>query len=33
VRPGDRVLVMLSEGPGFAEAFAGVIQQVQCHCQ
>jgi transcriptional regulator with XRE-family HTH domain len=26
-RPGDRVLIMLSEGPGFAEAFAGVIQQ------
>ncbi len=26
-RPADRVLVMLSEGPGFADAFAGVIQQ------
>lgn len=27
VRPADRVLVMLFEGPGFADAFAGVIQQ------
>jgi hypothetical protein len=26
-RPGDRVLMMLSEGPGFTETFAGVIQQ------
>jgi transcriptional regulator with XRE-family HTH domain len=27
VRPADRVLIMLPEGPGFADAFAGVIQQ------
>jgi long-chain acyl-CoA synthetase len=26
VRPGDRVLVMLPDGPGFAEAFAGTIK-------
>ncbi len=26
VRPGDRVLIMLPDGPGFAEAFAGTIQ-------
>jgi acyl-CoA synthetase (AMP-forming)/AMP-acid ligase II len=25
VRPGDRVLIMLPDGPGFAEAFAGTI--------
>ncbi|MGH3811209.1 MAG: Scr1 family TA system antitoxin-like transcriptional regulator [Pseudonocardiaceae bacterium] len=27
VRPDDRVLIMLSEGPGIVEAFAGAIQQ------
>jgi transcriptional regulator with XRE-family HTH domain len=27
VRAGDRVLIMLSDGPGFVEAFAGTIQQ------
>ncbi|MDQ2792343.1 MAG: hypothetical protein M3Y73_22565 [Actinomycetota bacterium] len=27
VRPNDRVLIMLPNGPGFAEAFAGAIQQ------
>ncbi|HEY6424572.1 MAG TPA: Scr1 family TA system antitoxin-like transcriptional regulator, partial [Pseudonocardiaceae bacterium] len=27
VRPDDRVLIMLPDGPGFAEAFAGAIQQ------
>jgi transcriptional regulator with XRE-family HTH domain len=27
VQAGDRVLIMLPEGPGFAEAFAGVVQQ------
>ncbi|MEA2958999.1 MAG: long-chain acyl-CoA synthetase [Alphaproteobacteria bacterium] len=27
VRPDDRVLIMLPDGPGFAEAFAGTIQQ------
>jgi acyl-CoA synthetase (AMP-forming)/AMP-acid ligase II len=26
VRPDDRVLIMLPDGPGFAEAFAGAIQ-------
>jgi hypothetical protein len=26
-RPADRVLIMLPDGPGFADAFAGVIQQ------
>jgi acyl-CoA synthetase (AMP-forming)/AMP-acid ligase II len=26
VRPEDRVLIMLADGPGFAEAFAGTIQ-------
>jgi long-chain acyl-CoA synthetase len=25
VRPGERVLIMLPDGPGFAEAFAGTI--------
>jgi acyl-CoA synthetase (AMP-forming)/AMP-acid ligase II len=25
VRPGDRVLIMLPDGPGFAEAFAATI--------
>ncbi len=25
--PGDRMLIMLPDGPGFAEAFAGVIRQ------
>jgi len=28
VRPDDRVLVMLPDGPDFIEAFAGVMQQV-----
>jgi acyl-CoA synthetase (AMP-forming)/AMP-acid ligase II len=27
VHPTDRVLIMLPDGPGFAEAFAGAIQQ------
>ena len=27
VRPDDRVLIMLPDGPDFAEAFAGVMQQ------
>jgi acyl-CoA synthetase (AMP-forming)/AMP-acid ligase II len=27
VRAGDRILMMLSDGPGFVEAFAGTIQQ------
>ncbi|MDQ3764885.1 MAG: AMP-binding protein [Actinomycetota bacterium] len=27
VRPDDRVLIMLPDGPGFAEAFAGVTQR------
>ena len=27
VTPADRVLIMLPDGPGFAEAFAGAIQQ------
>jgi acetyl-CoA synthetase len=27
VRRGDRVLIMLPDGPGFAEAFAGTIKQ------
>ena len=27
VRPEDRVLIMLPDGPGFAEAFAATIQQ------
>jgi len=27
VRAGDRILIMLSDGPGFVEAFAGTIQQ------
>ena len=27
VRPADRVLIMLPDGPGFAEAFAATIQQ------
>jgi acyl-CoA synthetase (AMP-forming)/AMP-acid ligase II len=27
VRPDDRVLIMLPDGPGFAEAFAGTIAQ------
>ncbi|MDQ3761993.1 MAG: AMP-binding protein [Actinomycetota bacterium] len=27
MRPDDRVLIMLPDGPGFAEAFAGAIQQ------
>jgi benzoate-CoA ligase len=27
VRPDDRVLIMLPDGPGFAEAFAGTIKQ------
>jgi acyl-CoA synthetase (AMP-forming)/AMP-acid ligase II len=26
VCPGDRVLIMLPDGPGFAEAFAGIIE-------
>jgi acyl-CoA synthetase (AMP-forming)/AMP-acid ligase II len=26
VGPGDRVLIMLPDGPGFAEAFAGTIR-------
>jgi acyl-CoA synthetase (AMP-forming)/AMP-acid ligase II len=26
VRPKERVLIMLPDGPGFAEAFAGTIQ-------
>jgi acyl-CoA synthetase (AMP-forming)/AMP-acid ligase II len=26
VRPGERVLIMLPDGPGFAEAFAGTIK-------
>jgi acyl-CoA synthetase (AMP-forming)/AMP-acid ligase II len=26
VRPNDRVLIMLPDGPGFADAFAAVIQ-------
>ena len=26
VRPGERVLIMLPDGPGFAEAFAGTIE-------
>ena len=27
VRPGDRVLITLADGPGFVEAFAGAIAQ------
>jgi acyl-CoA synthetase (AMP-forming)/AMP-acid ligase II len=27
VHPGERVLIMLPDGPGFAEAFAGTIKQ------
>lgn len=27
VRPGERVLIMLPDGPGFAQAFAGTIKQ------
>jgi acyl-CoA synthetase (AMP-forming)/AMP-acid ligase II len=27
VRPAERVLIMLPDGPGFAEAFAGTIKQ------
>jgi acyl-CoA synthetase (AMP-forming)/AMP-acid ligase II len=27
VRAGDRVLILLPDGPGFADAFAGTIQQ------
>ena len=27
VRPDDRVLVMLPDGPGFAESFTGTMQQ------
>ncbi len=27
VRPEERVLIMLPDGPGFADAFAGTIQQ------
>jgi acyl-CoA synthetase (AMP-forming)/AMP-acid ligase II len=27
VRPDDRVLIMLPDGPGFAESFAGAMQQ------
>ncbi|MDQ4092308.1 MAG: hypothetical protein M3143_02495 [Actinomycetota bacterium] len=27
MRPDDRVLIMLLDGPGFAETFAGAIQQ------
>jgi acyl-CoA synthetase (AMP-forming)/AMP-acid ligase II len=27
VRPGDRVLIMLPDGPDFIEAFAGVMHQ------
>ena len=27
VRAGDRVLIMLPDGPGFADAFARTIQQ------
>jgi acyl-CoA synthetase (AMP-forming)/AMP-acid ligase II len=27
VRPDDRVLIMLPDSPGFADAFAGTIQQ------
>jgi long-chain acyl-CoA synthetase len=27
VRPEERVLIMLPDGPGFAEAFAGMIEQ------
>jgi hypothetical protein len=27
IRAGDRVLIMLSDGPGFVEAFTGTIQQ------
>ncbi|MGH3912964.1 MAG: AMP-binding protein [Pseudonocardiaceae bacterium] len=27
VRPGERVLIMLPDGPGFVEAFVGVIQR------
>ncbi|MGH4008242.1 MAG: AMP-binding protein [Pseudonocardiaceae bacterium] len=26
IRPGERVLILLPDGPGFAEAFAGTIQ-------
>jgi acyl-CoA synthetase (AMP-forming)/AMP-acid ligase II len=26
VRPGERVLILLSDGPGFTEAFVGTIQ-------
>lgn len=26
VRPGERVLILLPDGPGFAEAFAGAIE-------
>jgi acyl-CoA synthetase (AMP-forming)/AMP-acid ligase II len=26
VRPGERVLILLPDGPGFAEAFAGTIE-------
>ncbi|MBV9160890.1 MAG: AMP-binding protein [Pseudonocardiales bacterium] len=27
VRPDDRVLIMLPDGPGFAESFAGAMRQ------
>jgi benzoate-CoA ligase len=27
VRPDDRVLIMLPDGPGFADSFTGVLQQ------
>jgi acyl-CoA synthetase (AMP-forming)/AMP-acid ligase II len=27
VRPEDRVLIMLPDGPGFAESFTGAMQQ------
>ena len=33
VRPAERVLIMLPDGPGFAEAFAGTIKQGRCHCR
>ena len=27
VRPGERVLILLPDGPGFAESFTGAMQQ------
>jgi acyl-CoA synthetase (AMP-forming)/AMP-acid ligase II len=33
VRPEERALIMLPEGLGFAETFAGTIIKERCHCQ